>query len=116
MRGSQTMEIQEESPLLADPLADLECDYHYAVLHLAWDRHATTNERTLLFAFVELLPAEIPPPVDDYDPKSQHSARRLGHDSEHCVYVRHAVTTAQRALEWYGGCQRGTALLPENDG
>ncbi|MES1185098.1 MAG: VPA1262 family N-terminal domain-containing protein [Myxococcales bacterium] len=110
------MEIQEESPLLSDPLADLDDDYHHAVLHLAWDRHGTTNERTLLFAFVELLPAEIPPPIDDYDPKSPCCSHRLAHDSEHYVYVRHAVTTARRALEWYEACRQGTAVLPANDG
>jgi len=110
------MEIQDESPLLLDPLADLEDDYHRAVLHLAWDRHSTTKERTLLFAFVELLPAEIPPPIDDYDPRSPRCSCRLAHDSQHYVYVRHAVTTGQRALAWYLACRKGTAVLPENDG
>lgn len=107
------MEIQDEAPLPLLPLADLDEDYGHAVLHLAWDRHTETNERTLLFAFVELLPKEIPPPIDDYDPRD---GERLGGQSKHCVYVRHAVTSARRALEWYLDCRAGTAVLPENDG
>ena len=116
MQSEPLMEIQDESPLLSDPLADLEDDYHHAVLHLAWDRHSLTKERTLLFAFVELLPAEIPPPIDDYDPTSPRCSRRLAHDSLHYVYVRHAVATAQQALAWYRACREGVAVLPENDG
>jgi len=107
------MDIQDESPLPANPLEGLEDDYGHAVLHLAWDRHAETGERTLLFAFVELLPTEIPPPLDDYDPNGGH---RLGGKSQHKLYVRHAVTSARRALDWYLDCRAGTAVLPDNDG
>jgi len=110
------MSIQEVSPLPADPLADLDDDYHHAVLHIAWDLHTDTKERALLFAFVELLPAEIPPPKDDYDARAPRCRHRLGGDSKHHVYVRHAVTTARRALEWYRACRIGQAVLPENDG
>jgi hypothetical protein len=110
------MDLQEEAPLLSEPLADLEDDYRHAVLHLAWNRCSATNERTLLFAFVEFLPAEIPPPVDDYDPTSRRCSQRLGRDSQHYVYVRHAVTTARHALGWYLACKDGVAVLPENDG
>lgn len=110
------MEIQEESPLLSDPLTDLEDDYQQAVLHLAWDRHSATKQRTLLFAFVELLPTEIPAPIDDYDHTSPRCSHRLAHNSQHYVYVRHAVTTARRALAWYNACREGAAVLPENDG
>jgi hypothetical protein len=112
-RSNAPVEIQDESPAPEQPLADLDEDYRDAVLHLAWDVHKETKERTLLFAFVELLPAEIPPPLDDYDPKG---GERLGPQSKHRIYVRHAVTSARRALEWYLDCRRGTAVVPENDG
>jgi hypothetical protein len=110
------MEIQDETPLPVRPLDTLDEDYGHAVLHLAWDRNDATGERTLLFAFVELIPHEIPPPIDDYDPKSDRSSLRLGGDSKHWVYVRHAVVTARRALDWYLACRRGIAILPNNDG
>jgi hypothetical protein len=37
-----------------------------------------------------------------------------GGQSEHHVYVRHAVVSAENALTWYLGCRRGLAVLPEN--
>jgi hypothetical protein len=104
------MRIQEETPLPASLLDTFESDYGQAVVHLAWDRHSETNERTLLFAFVELLPIEIPPPIDDYDPKSPRCYKRL---DKHYVYVRHAVMTAKQALDWYLACRAGTATTPE---
>ena len=107
------MDIQEESLSPSNPLEGLEDDYQHAVLHLAWDLHTETKERTLLFGFVELLPAEIPPPIDDYDPRAGH---RLGNDSKHRVYVRHAVLTAQQALGWYLATRAGTAVLPDDKG
>lgn len=110
------MKIQEESPLLLEPLANLEEDYEYAVLHLAWDRNAETKALTLLFAFVELLPAEIPPPIDDYDYKAPHCSCRLGNKSKHHVYLRHAVVKARAALDWYLACRVGTAVLPGDGG
>ncbi len=106
------MKIQEESPLPMSPLEGLEDDYGHAVLHIAWDRHSETKELTLLFAFVELLPTEIPPPIDDYDFKAPRSSYRLGSDSKHCIYVRHAVMTAREGLDWYLACRVGTAILP----
>ena len=109
------MKIQEESPLPTSPLEGLEDDYGSAVVHFAWDRHSGTKELTLLFAFVELLPTEIPPPIDDYDFKAPRSSHRLGKDSKHCIYVRHAVLTAREALDWYLACRVGTAVLPWGD-
>lgn len=102
------MKIQEETPVVASLLDTLVDDYENAVVHLAWDRRQ--DERTLLFAFVELLPAEIPPPIDEYDPKSQRCSMRLG---DHHVYVRHAVMKAKNALEWYLGCRAGVATTPD---
>lgn len=90
---------------------NLREDYEHAVLHLAWDRAG--DDRTLLFGHVELLPAEIPPPVDDYDPKSPGSSVRLGGKSAHYVYVRHAVMPAADAVAWYLACRGGMAVLPD---
>lgn len=112
------MRIQEEAPLPQSPLATFESDYEMAVVHLAWDRRRGGEdkepERTLLFAFVELLPNEIPPPNDDYDPRDPRFSERLGGQSEHHVHIRHAVVSAENALSWYLGCRRGLAVLPEN--
>lgn len=112
------MRIQEEAPLPPSPLATLESDYGMAVIHLAWDLRRNGEgreaERTLIFAFVELLPAEIPPPEDDYDAKDPRFSKRLGGQSEHRIYVRHAVVKASTARDWYDGCRRGVATLPED--
>jgi hypothetical protein len=110
------MRLQVEAPSVQDPLATLADDYGQAVLHLAWDRNVQTKERTLVFAFVELLPHEIPPPIDDYD-RDGRGGYRLTPFSDHHVYVRHAVVTAEQALDWYLACRRSdVAILPENDG
>ena len=113
------MRIQEEAPLPLNPLATFDEDYERAVVHLAWNRRhrdGEADERTLLFAFVELIPTEIPPPPDDYDPKDDRFHERLGGQSEHFVYVRHAVVPAREGLAWYLGCRRGVAVLPGKDG
>jgi hypothetical protein len=91
-----------------------------AVVHLAWNLRRAGDgkeaQRTLLFAFVELLPTEIPPPPDDYEPKDPRFTEPLGKQSEHRVNVRHAVVPAKNALAWYLGCRRGLAVLPEDGG
>lgn len=105
------MPIQDEVALPANPLATFTSDYAHAVLHLAWDRNKATRERTLLFAWVELLPSEVPPPNDDGETEMP-----LGSKSDHCINVRHAVLTAEQALAWYLRCRQGSAVLPESDG
>ncbi|WP_437907932.1 VPA1262 family N-terminal domain-containing protein [Sorangium sp. So ce327] len=105
------MLIQEEAPRPADPLATLDEDYERAVLHLAWDRNAETNERTLLFALVELLPIEVPPPLDDGEQQ-----RQPGEGSAHRVSVCRVVVPARRALAWHLDCRRGVAVLPNDVG
>lgn len=107
------MEIQSEAVLPLDPLETLDEDYEQAVLHLAWNFDSGTKTRTLLFAWVELLPTEIPPPIDDYDPKGGF---RLGGKSKHRIFIRHAITSARHAIDWYRSCLFGKAILPENDG
>lgn len=110
------MDIQEESPLPSSLLEGLEDDYQHAVLHLAWDWNKKADEQTLLFAFVELLPAEIPPPIDDYDYKAPRCSHPLGKGSSHYVYVRHAVASARQAINWYLAARGGVAVLPDDDG
>jgi hypothetical protein len=105
------MLIQEEAPRPADPLATFDEDYEKAVVHLAWARHAKTNDRTLLFAMVELLPVEVPPPLDDGEQQT-----RLGGSSAHWVYVRRWVVPARRALDWHLSCRRGVAMMPDDSG
>jgi len=116
--GRPIMRIQEEAPLPEDPLATFESDYEMAVVHLAFNRRrgrpGELGEGTLLFAFVELLPTEIPPPNDDFDPKDPRFSTGLGGDGQHTVYVQHAVVSAKNARAWYLGCRRGLAVLPEN--
>lgn len=97
--------------MTADPLATLASDYERAVIHVSWDWNRDTRERTLLFAWVELLPTEIPPPIDDGE-----IDERVGSKSSHVVNVRHAVVSADRAIQWYRDCLRGSAVLPEEDG
>jgi hypothetical protein len=104
------MLIQEEPARPADPLATFDEDYEKAVLHLAWDLHAGTKERTLLFAWVELLPIEVPPPLDDGEQR-----KRLGGKSEHTLYLRRVVVPARQARGWYLDCRRGVAVLPEEE-
>jgi hypothetical protein len=113
--GAQGIVIQEIPAAPADPLGTFKDDYGKAVLHLAWDRMGGGAEctRTLLFAFVELLPREVPAPVDDYDPDA---GIRLGCKSKHKIHFRHAVASAQQALAWYLDCRKGLIILPENDG
>jgi hypothetical protein len=81
-------------------------DYRDAVLHVVWERKK--RQRTLLLAWVELLPREISRPHDDGE-----TCYRI-QDSH--LYVRHVVTTAERALRWYRDCAEGSAVRPEDDG
>jgi hypothetical protein len=81
-------------------------DYGAAIVHVVWERKE--SQRTLLLAWVELLPREISPPDDDGEVFTRIQ--------DSYVYVRHVVTTADRALRWYRDCARGVAVRPANDG
>jgi len=81
-------------------------DYQAAVVHVAWERKQ--QNRTLLLAWAELLPSEIPEPIDDGE-----VSERI---QDSYLYVRHVVTTAERALRWYRDCASGTVVRPANDG
>jgi hypothetical protein len=109
------MTIQDEPSGPADPLQDLSADYHHGILHLAFERDRKTGQGTLLFAFVEMIPAEIPPPIDDFDPKASHCSCPLPGGKYH-LYVRHLPVPARIALDWYLACRDGVAVLPEVDG
>ncbi len=101
------MDLQHISAFAARPLASLADDYGAAVLHLAWCRGALDGQRSLLFACVELLPHEVPAPLDDGPQR-----HRFGERGTHEVFVRHAVGSAEAALRWYLRVRRGeTAAL-----
>lgn len=85
-------------------------DYQFAVIHLALNRNSASNLRTLLFAWVELVPAEIPPPVDDY--VDNRKGDRLGSKSSNAVYVRHTTVSAAWALDWYLQARSGRVVWP----
>ncbi len=104
------MQIQDVPPRSFDPLATLDDDYERAVLHLAWARFHETNELRLLFAMVELLPIEVPPPLDDGE---QVEPIVDGHSS---VHVHRLVFSARAAVAWYLECRRGVAWVPAADG
>jgi hypothetical protein len=106
------MNLQDESLPRASALKDLEDDYAFGVIHVAWDWSRTSDELTLLFGFVELLPSEIPPSIDDYDYRSRHCSHALGKNSDHCVYARHAVVSSRQALDWYLACRVEKSTLP----
>lgn len=105
------MLIQEEAPRPAHPLATLDEDYERAVLHLVWDRRVSTKELTLLFAMVELLPVEVPPPLDDGEQQ-----RQLDAQGDRWLHLRRFVLPARRALDWHLDCRRGIALFPDESG
>lgn len=99
------MQIQDVPPRGFDPLATLDEDYERAVLHLAWAHFEQTTEQRLLFAMVELLPSEVPPPLDDGEHIEQI-------DSNSAIHVRRYVVSARQAVGWYLECRRGIALIP----
>ncbi|MDC3959978.1 VPA1262 family N-terminal domain-containing protein [Polyangium jinanense] len=107
------MYIQEEPPRPADPLATFDDDYATAVLHIAWDLHTQTKERTLLFGLVELLPTEVPPPFENDDEEKEPCLLRK---TNHRIFLRRVVMPAREALRWYLDCRRGVGGLPDKPG
>lgn len=94
-----------------DPLATIHEDYGHAVIHLTWDYHKQTRQRTLLFASVELLPLEMPLPQDN-----GLESFLLRGTRDYRLFVRHIVLPAHKALVWYRNCANGIAVKPEPDG
>ncbi|WP_206782035.1 VPA1262 family N-terminal domain-containing protein [Azospirillum argentinense] len=83
-------------------------DYRHALIHLAWYRE--NRQRFLLFAMVELFPAELPLP--DPTEEQTFAVRSLGR--QHSVYLRRIPMTVQDALEWHKRALQGTVLVPDD--
>ncbi len=92
-----------------NPLSTIKDDYQYAVLHIAWDRKK--QDRTLIFAALELLPKEVPPPIDDGEKPFQP-----GKKSDRRVFLRHLVLSAEDALKWYENSRAGIVVRPDDNG
>lgn len=98
------MDLQQVTAVPPRPLASLAEDYGAAVLHLAWGLDRRSGLRSMLFACVELLPHELPPPLDD---GPQRFA--LDKSGDRVLLVRHVIGTAEAALAWYLRTRRGEA-------
>ncbi|SEH67337.1 VPA1262 family N-terminal domain-containing protein [Magnetospirillum fulvum] len=103
--------MADTHPIKLPTVPDLSIpgDYGHACLHLAWYRE--DQERYLLFAMVELLPSEFPPP--DSTEEQCLRTRSLGRRT--AVYVRRDVLPATEALTWYEHCRDGHVRLPGSD-
>lgn len=108
-QDEQAMQIQDVPPRGFEPLATLDDDYERAVLLLAWASFPSPAAPRLLFVMVELLPIEVPPPLDD----GVHVEQIGAHSS---VHVRRLVVSAREAIAWYLQCRQGIALVPSEDG
>jgi hypothetical protein len=83
--------------------------YEHAVLHILVG--VVAEQWRLLFAFVELLPREIPPPI--------HDGCRWGPRLKKCngrVFADHVPLSASAALAWYESARQGQVVRPERDG
>jgi hypothetical protein len=95
-------------PSAFNPLASLDRDYGHAVVHLAWDVHRGTRDRTLLCGAVELVPHEVPPPLD-------RPERRTEISREHFVFTTSRVVPAQMGLDWFEAAAGGRVVRPNPD-
>ena len=83
-------------------------DYEWATLHIAW--HRDDKERYLLFAFLELIPAEIPKPM-----ATKQVERKVSTYGKRCyVYFKREVLPIKDALAWYASCRDGHVDLVNN--
>ena len=83
--------------------------YGGAVLHVLVS--VADKRWTLLFAFVELLPLEVPAPLHDgfvAGPVLKKTNAR--------IFAHHVPLSAGRALEWYKDAREGRVVRPELDG
>jgi hypothetical protein len=95
-------------PSAFNPLASLDRDYGQAVVHLAWDFHRGTRDRTLLCGAVELVPHEVPPPLD-------RPERRTEISREHFVFTTSRALSAQMGLDWFEAAAGGCVVRPNPD-
>ncbi len=101
--------------MITNPLASLDEDYGAAVVRLTWAvtrRNAvdlTPGDRLLLCAAVELVPAEIPPPVVGGERCAEISKRFF-------LFAQDVLVSARQGLEWFSLAAAGTALRPLKDG
>ena len=85
-------------------------DFRFAVIQAICLLHEGNYH--LVFASVELLPAELPRPPDEPCVKSD-PAKRLG--SQARLFHQRYVVSAEEALVWYQHCREGRFTLLAND-
>ena len=81
-------------------------DYAHGLIHLAW--YLADQARFLMLGFVELYPAEFPPPLET--PEKHLALKRLGRRNR--LYVKRTCMSARAALDWYLRCIQGQIELP----
>lgn len=91
------------------PLSTIAEDYSAAVLHLAWNLNRETKQRTLLCGAVELLPHEVPAPLERPERHTKLSRR-------HFLFASDRVVTLAQGLEWFEQARSGSAIRPNPDG
>lgn len=82
------------APVTDASLSALAVDYGAAVLHVVWNVNRKTQERLLLCGAVELLPSEVPPPLDVPERCTELSRG-------HFLYTVDRVVSVSAALHWY---------------
>lgn len=83
--------------------------YEHAVLHILVGGAA--NQWRLLFAFIELLPLEVPPPLHDGFREGPRLKKR------NCrIFADHVPLSVTQALAWYEDARGGRVVRPEGDG
>ena len=87
----------------------LEDDYAQAVIHLVWDLERSSKVRTLLCGAVELLPKEVPPPIELPERYQEISGK-------HRLYSTARVVPAQVGLSWFEDAAVGHVVRPRRDG
>lgn len=95
-------------------MTSLEKLYGSAVLHIAWlvtkGQAGQKGQRRLVFGYVECLPNEVPPPIDD----GEHEFRLPGR--VHRLYARHISLAFDVARAWYEAAIQGQVVRPNEDG
>ena len=85
-----------------------EDDYAQAVIHLVWDLERSSKVRTLLCGAVELLPKEVPAPIELPERCQEISGK-------HRLYSTARVVPAQVGLSWFEDATLGHVIRPRRD-